>query len=227
MNTPAQTRQKLHEIHHMTRHLPDAIATILGIHANPTTTTSHIQPDPIGTILTQAHTTTATLDPLDQLATEWATTKSEQICEPVALYLAARTDWAATHWPGWDTAQHTINTVHRRLAHITGYAPERSNRHCPYCHEPLTRTPDTHGLPDIWSCATCDRAWHITDTHDTLADTQRALLAQTNVHVSRDQAATILGINRSTLRTWIRRGHLTETSDGISLADARNLAARH
>ena len=88
----------------------------------------------------------------------------------------------------------------------------------------IQRWPTDHGNPDLWTCPTCHHAWIITDTHDGLADSERALLAEQHVLMRPSQAARLLGIDRRRIHDWTTRGRLTVEDGMVYLDDTRALA---
>jgi hypothetical protein len=52
---------------------------------------------------------------------------------------------------------------------------------------------------------------------------RRNRILHSDEYVTRDEAAAILGVNRSTMRSWIRRGLLKETNGQIRLDEATRL----
>ena len=226
MDNPTPTRELLHQITQMERALPDAVNSILDLHAIPINSGggghgggNDGTPDPVGSIVHQAIQTRGILTPLDDLAVEWAVTRGEKPKGPASVYLASRLDWAEKQWPGYDVAEQTIRDVHARLAKITGWSAEVGDRHCPYCNRALTRQPDDDGLPDVWTCTRCDRAWLITAEHDGLLDTQRAMLAEQDAWVSKTEAAQILDITPHRIAVWVNRGKIKVKQGKINLKE--------
>ena len=206
-NPTPPTRELLHQITQMERALPDAVTSILDLHAIPINSGgghgggNDGTPDPVGSIVHQAIQTRGILTPLDELAVEWAVTKGEKPKGPASVYLASRLDWAEKQWPGYDVAE----------------------RHCPYCNRALTRQPDDDGLPDVWTCTRCDRAWLITAEHDGLLDTQRAMLAEQDAWVSKTEAAQILDITPHRIAVWANRGKIKVRGGKINLKECSAL----
>lgn len=228
-NPTPDIRELLHQITQMERALPDAVASILDLHSVPIDGAAHGgggsdgTPDPVGSIVHQAIQTRGILTPLDDLAIEWAVTKGEKPKGSSSVYLASRIDWAKKQWPGYDVAEQTIRDVHARLAKITGWSAEVGDRHCPYCNRALTRQPDDDGLPDVWTCTRCDRAWLITTEHDGLLDTQRAMLAEQDTWVSKTEAAQILNITPHRIAVWVNRGKIKVKQGKINLKECSAL----
>jgi hypothetical protein len=227
-NPTPDIRELLHQITQMERALPHAVASILDLHSVPIDGAAHGgggsdgTPDPVGSIVHQAIQTRGILTPLDDLAIEWAVTKGEKPKGSSSVYLASRIDWAKKQWPGYDVAEQTIRDVHARLAKITGWSAD-GDRHCPYCNRALTRQPDDDGLPDVWTCTSCDRAWLITTEHDGLLDTQRAMLAEQDTWVSKTQAAQILDITPHRIAVWVNRGKIDVRGGKINLKECSAL----
>lgn len=227
MRTAEKAREYLYNIHKMTVNLPDTVATILGLHAAPIRSrkTKGMQ-DTMADILSQADAASRILDPLDDLAAQWQPFTHEPRIDNPTLFLARHATWAQNNWPAWDDAYNIIKQTFDKLAHLTGYGKETSEHQCPTCRTYLTRTPSNEGYPDAWTCDQCSKAWIVTDGYNMLALSQQNLLIEQDAHVTRSQAATILNINQSTIRSWIKRGKLTETNGKISLNQANQLKER-
>ena len=240
----ATTRLQLENILKMQACIPDVIASIMGISGmsyDPVSAGGSLALDEPGikaVIRTQGIGAITT--PLTDLCHEWARVRghkltSQDLASP-ARWLHGQTAWASINYPGWQDAQQTISEVHGKLGNITGWGPDRSDRQCPHCltnkqlkqlganHVRIQRWPTSHGNPDLWTCPTCHHAWIITDIHDGLADSEREVLSTQHIPVTQSTAARILGINRKTIHSWIRRGHLTTHNNKIYIDEASTLA---
>ena len=238
------TTQQLAEIATRARLIPDVLSSIMGISGityAPVSTSATLSLDgPSERALSRAQGVQSILDPLVDLVHEWAGVRGETVTRPMtgqpATWLRGRAAWAEKHYPGWRDAQQTISEVHGKLGNICGWGPDRSDRQCPHCltnkqlkqlganHVRIQRWPTDHGNPDLWTCPTCHHAWIITDTHDGLADSEREVLSTQHILVTQSTAARILGINRKTIHSWIRRGHLTTHNNKVYLDEASTLA---
>ena len=226
------TTQQLAEITQRLQHIPDILSSIMGISGisyGPVSTSATLSLDgPSERALSRAEGVNGLLEPLVDLVHEWAGVRGETVTRPMtvqpATWLHGRCAWAEKYYPGWRDAQQVISSVHHKIACVTGYGPDRSERRCPHDHTHIERWPTSHGNPDLWTCPTCHHAWIITDTHDGLADSEREVLARQHELVTQATAARILGINRKTIHSWIRRGHLTTHNSKIYLDEASTLA---
>lgn len=238
------TTQQLAEIATRARLIPDVLSSIMGISGityGPVSTSATLSLDgPSERALSRAEGVNGILEPLVDLVHEWAGVRGETVTRPMteqpATWLHGQCAWAEKYYPGWRDAQQIISSVHHKIACMTGYGPDRSERMCPHCmldktlkklganHVHIQRWPTDHGNPDLWTCPTCHHAWIITDTHDGLADSEREILARQHELVTQSTAARILGIDRKTIHSWIRRGHLTTHNSKIYLDEASTLA---
>ena len=226
------TTLQLAEIATRARLIPDVLSSIMGISGityAPVSTSATLSLDgPSERALSRAQGVQSILDPLVDLVHEWAGVRGEPVTrsmtEQPATWLHGQCAWAQKHYPGWRDAQTIISRVHHKIACMTGYGPDRSDRRCPHDTTHIERWPTSHGNPDLWNCPTCHHAWIITDTHDGLADSEREILARQHELVTQSTAARILGINRKTIHSWIRRGHLTTHNNEIYIDEASTLA---
>ena len=109
-----------------------------------------------------------------------------------------------------------IADTHKQIARLTGHAPRPTNRTCPACGEAQLHIIDT-GL----HCDTCN----ITRHPDEIEALTNWRITHSTLHAPLTLVAKHLGINPSTIRTWISRGHLTRETDGtIHIPTARTLA---
>ena len=226
------TTQQLAEIATRARLIPDVLSTIMGISGityDPVSTSATPSLDgPSERALSRAQGAQSILDPLVDLVHEWAGVRGETVTRSMtgqpATWLRGRAAWAEKHYPGWRDAQTIISRVHHKIACMTGYGPDRSDRQCPHDTTHIERWPTSHGNPDLWTCPNCARAWIITPEHDGLADSEREILARQHELVTQSTAARILGINRKTIHSWIHRGHLTTHNNKVYLDEASTLA---
>ncbi len=238
------TTQQLAEIATRACLIPDVLSSIMGISGityGPVSTSATLSLDgPSERALSRAQGVQSILDPLVDLVHEWAGVRGETVTRPMtgqpATWLHGQCAWAEKYYPGWRDAQQTISEVHGKLGNICGWGPDRSDRQCPHCltnkqlkqlganHVRIQRWPTDHGNPDLWTCPTCHHAWIITDTHDGLADSERALLAEQHVLMRPSQAARLLGIDRRRIHDWTTRGRLTVEDGMVYLDDTRALA---
>ncbi|MFT0849049.1 hypothetical protein VR010_15030 [Actinomycetaceae bacterium L2_0104] len=226
------TSQQLAEITERARLIPDVLSTIMGISGityDPVSASASLSLDgPSERAVTRAEGVNGVLEPLVDLVHEWAGVRGETVTRSMtgqpATWLRGRAAWAEKNYPGWRDAQQIISTVHHKIACMTGYGPDRSDRKCPHCNTHIERHPTNSGLPDLWTCPTCHRAWIITPTHDGLADTQREILSQQHILVTQAQAAHITGCSRQAIHNWITRGHLTTHNGHVYLDHVTQLA---
>ena len=228
------TSQQLAEIATRARLIPDVLSSIMGISGiayGPVSTSATLSLDgPSERALSRAQGVQSILDPLIDLVHEWAGVRGETVTRSMtgqpATWLHGQCAWAEKHYPGWRDAQHIISTVHHKIACMTGYGPDRSERRCPHDATHIERWPTSHGNPDLWTCPNCSRAWIITPEHDGLADSERALLAEQHVLMRQSEAARILGVDRRLIHKWIERGHLEVEGGKIYLDHAHHLTMR-
>lgn len=226
------TTQQLAEITERMRHIPDVLTSIMGISGttyDPVSTSATLSFDgPSERAITRAEGIQGVLAPLVDLVHEWAGVRGETITRAMTdsptVWLQGRAAWAEKHYPGWTDAQQIISRVHHKIACMTGYGPDHSDRRCPYDNTRIERWPTSHGNPDLWTCPTCHRAWIITDTHDGLADTEREVLSTQHILVTQSQAAHITGTTRQRIHNWIARGHLTTHNNRVYLDHVTQLA---
>ena len=202
---------------------------ISGITYDPVSTSATPSLDgPSERAVTRAQGVQSILDPLVDLVHEWAGVRGETVTRPMtgqpATWLRGRAAWAEKHYPGWRDAQQIISSVHHKIACMTGYGPDRSDRRCPHDTTHIERWPTSHGNPDLWTCPTCHHAWIITDTHDGLADSEREVLSTQHILVTQAQAAHITGTTRQRIHNWIARGHLTTHNGRVYLDHVTQLA---
>lgn len=246
-DTRMDTRTLLENIAHQTQHLPDLTATIWGLSAiryTPTTGSGNTEASPTASAHQRVHGIETLLDPLRELVYEWAGIRGELEPDPTrpgtmrprdtriaeqhpAIWLYTRLTWAENNHPGYAYSQQIISEVAARIANLTGYGPDKSRRHCPHCDTAIQRHPTDTGLPDLWTCPQCQRAWIITPTHDGLADTQREILSQQHILVTQAQAAHITGTTRQRIHNWIARGHLATHHGHVYLDHVTALAITH
>ena len=226
------TTQQLAEIATRARLIPDVLSSIMGIHGisyDPVSTSATLSLDgPSERALSRAQGVQGILDPLVDLVHEWAGVRGETVTRSMtgqpATWLHGQCAWAQNHYPGWRDAQQIISSVHHKIACMTGYGPDRSERRCPHDHTHIERWPTSHGNPDLWTCPTCHHAWIITDTHDGLADSEREVLSTQHILVTQAQAAHITGTTRQRIHNWIARGHLTTHNGRVYLDHVTQLA---
>ena len=245
MNT-ATTRLQLENILKMQACVPDVLASIMGI--------SGMSYDPVsgsGTLameepgiraVSRSEGVESMIAPLVDVCFEWARVRghkltAQDLASP-ARWLYGQLGWASANFAGFKDGQQVISEVHGKLGNITGWGPDRSDRMCPHCmldktlkklganHVRIQRWPTDQGNPDLWSCPQCNRAWIITEHHDGLADSERALLAEQHVLMRQSEAARILGVDRRRIHKWIERGHLEVEGGKIYLDHAHHLTMR-
>ena len=66
----------------------------------------------------------------------------------------------------------------------------------------------------------------MTEHHDGLADSERALLAEQHVLMRPSQAARILGIDRRRIHDWTTRGRLTMNGGKVYIDETHTLATQ-
>ena len=242
----ATTRLQLENILKMQACVPDVLASIMGI--------SGMSYDPVsgsGTLameepgiraVSRTQGVESMTAPLVELCFEWARVRghkltTQDLASP-ARWLYGQLGWASANFAGFKDGQRVISEVHGKLGNITGWGPDRSDRMCPHCmldktlkklganHVRIVRWPSDDGNPDLWTCPNCSRAWIITEHHDGLADSERALLAEQHVLMRQSEAARILGIDRRRIHKWIERGHLEVEGGKIYLDHAHHLTMR-
>ncbi len=242
----ATTRLQLENILKMQACVPDVLASIMGI--------SGMSYDPVsgsGTLameepgiraVSRSEGVEAMTAPLVELCHEWARVRGHKLTaqdlSSPARWLYGQLGWAAANYAGFKDGQQVISEVHGKLGNVTGWGPDRSDRMCPHCmidpqlkklganHVRIVRWPTDQGNPDLWTCPNCSRAWIITENHDGLADSERALLAEQHVLVKQSEAARILGVDRRRIHKWIERGHLEVEGGKIYLDHAHHLTMR-
>ena len=242
----ATTRLQLENILKMQACVPDVLASIMGI--------SGMSYDPVsgsGTLameepgiraVSRTQGVESMTAPLVELCFEWARVRghkltTQDLASP-ARWLYGQLGWASANYAGFRDGQQVISEVHNKLGNITGWGPDRSDRMCPHCmldkelkklganHVHIQRWPSDDGNPDLWTCPNCSRAWIITEHHDGLADSERALLAEQHVLMRQSEAARILGVDRRLIHKWIERGHLEVEGGKIYLDHAHHLTMR-
>ena len=242
----ATTRLQLENILKMQACVPDVLASIMGI--------SGMSYDPVsgsGTLameepgiraVSRSEGVESMIAPLVDVCFEWARVRghkltAQDLASP-ARWLYGQLGWASANYAGFKDGQQVISEVHGKLGNVTGWGPDRSDRMCPHCmidqqlknlganHVRIVRWPTDQGNPDLWSCPQCNRAWIITEHHDGLADSERALLAEQHVLMRQSEAARILGVDRRRIHKWIERGHLEVEGGKIYLDHAHHLTMR-
>ena len=106
-----------------------------------------------------------------------------------------------------------VADIHKRVARLTGHAPRPTGRTCPACGDSQLLLVDNGDL----HCATCNQ----TRTPDEITTLTSWRASNADALVTQTQAATILGIPRKTIHTWIRRGHITMTDGKINISEAK------
>lgn len=219
------TSQQLAEITERACLIPDILSSIVGISGfsyGPVSTSATFSFDgPSERAFSRAEGVNGLLEPLVDLVYEWAGVRSETVTRSMivqpATWLLGRCAWAQKHYPGWRDAQQVVSSVHHKIACVTGYGPDRSDRRCPHDHTHIERWPTSHGNPDLWTCPTCHHAWIISDLHDGLVNSERAVLSQQHVLVTQATAARITGTTRQRIHNWVARGHLTSHNGRVYL----------
>ena len=242
----ATTRLQLENILKMQACVPDVLASIMGI--------SGMSYDPVsgsGTLameepgiraVSRSEGVEGITAPLVDICFEWARVRGHKLTDQdlasPARWLHGQLGWAAANYAGFKDGQQAISEVHGKLGNITGWGPDRSDRMCPHCmldpqlkklganHVHIQRWPSDDGNPDLWTCPNCSRAWIITENHDGLADSERALLAEQHVLMRQSEAARIIGVTRACVHNWIDRGYLTAKDGMIWLDEAHHLTMR-
>lgn len=179
-------------------------ANLAGTHGDP-------QHSPTVAAVERIERITHTRLHVELLAHEWGYRHGDG---PHTLYLLRRWDWARTHMPA-DHAER-ITHIHTTLTRLVREHPLPTGTTCPVCGQ-QTLAETVAG--NHW-CATCDRL-------STPAETQTLaqwVLATSDAHTTPATAARILGIAEQTVYSWIRRGKLARTSEGISLKAAHALS---
>ncbi|MCF2705827.1 hypothetical protein I6E29_00870 [Arcanobacterium haemolyticum] len=135
-------------------------------------------------------------------------------------------EWA-THQADWSAFLHDIENIHTKLATLAGYAPIPIGT-CPRptglgrCGGTITATQTRDGRTDYGTCERCD-TWYANEE-----DIQRATKAAARLESRQTTDMTILvtmsdlaqiwdgTVDKNTLKTWSKRGHLTPsgTIDG-------------
>ena len=242
----ATTQLQLENILKMQACVPDVLASIMGI--------SGMSYDPVsgsGTLameepgiraVSRSEGVESMIAPLVDVCFEWARVRghkltAQDLASP-ARWIHGQLGWASANYAGFRDGQQVISEVHNKLGNVTGWGPDRSDRMCPHCmldkelkklganHVRIMRWPTDDGNPDLWSCPQCSRAWIITEHHDGLADSERALLAEQHVLMRQSEAARILGVDRRRIHKWIERGHLEVEGGKIYLDHAHHLTMR-
>lgn len=242
----ATTRLQLENILKMQACVPDVLASIMGI--------SGVSYDPVsgsGTLameepgiraVSRSEGVEGITAPLVDICFEWARVRGHKLTDQdlasPARWLHGQLGWAAADYAGFKDGQQVISEVHGKLGNVCGWGPDRSDRMCPHCmidkelknlganHVRIVRWPTDQGNPDLWSCPQCNRAWIITEHHDGLADSERALLAEQHVLVKQSEAAHIIGVTRACINNWIARGHLTINDGKVWLDETHALLTR-
>lgn len=129
-----------------------------------------------------------------------------------SYYAAMRLSWARQNLNPIEY-EPAISTLHAHVARLTGHAPRPTNRTCPACGETQLTITD-QGL----HCTTCD----LTRTPDEIQALTTWRTTTSNALVTQTQAASILGIPRKTIHTWIRRGHITTENGLINITETKN-----
>lgn len=110
-------------------------------------------------------------------------------------YVHANLAWARKNLAPADY-EPTITDTHKAIARLTGHAPRPTNRTCPACGEAQLTIIDT-GL----HCDTCNE----TRDPDEIEALTTWRLQNANAHVTRKEAALILGEQENTIKQRIRR----------------------
>ena len=242
----ATTRLQLENILKMQACVPDVLASIMGISGmsyDPVSGSGSLAMEEPGIrAVSRTQGVESMTAPLVELCFEWARVRghkltTQDLASP-ARWLYGQLGWASANYAGFRDGQQVISEVHNKLGNITGWGPDRSDRMCPHCmldkelkklganHVHIQRWPSDDGNPDLWTCPNCSRAWIITEHHDGLADSERALLAEQHVLMRQSEAARILGVDRRLIHKWIERGHLEVEGGKIYLDHAHHLTMR-
>jgi hypothetical protein len=150
----------------------------------------------------------------------WADDGSPKPAGDKLHWLASRLAWAERHYPAIDEFEDELAYVLSVLEHAHGLDPIATDRTCPSCGGQLQHRVTAAGVQPEFDCSECKNQY----SSDGLAVMRRNRILHSDEYVTRDEAAAILGINRSTMRSWIRRGLLKEISGKIRLDDATRLA---
>ncbi len=242
----ATTQLQLENILKMQACVPDVLASIMGISGmsyDPVSGSGTLAMEELGIrAVSRTQGVESMTAPLVELCFEWARVRghkltTQDLASP-ARWLHGQLGWAAANFAGFKDGQQVISEVHGKLGNVTGWGPDRSDRMCPHCmidpqlkklganHVRIVRWPTDQGNPDLWTCPNCSRAWIITENHDGLADSERALLAEQHVLMRQSEAARILGVDRRLIHKWIERGHLEVEGGKIYLDHAHHLTMR-
>lgn len=226
------TRQLLETTIQLHTTLPDPHDTLLYVKANPLT--PHNGNSPTNGLPFRIHTLLDNWDDKPRTKTSitsWAAAWAWSWChwryddpdtQPTGdplLWLHANLDWAENHWPAMKEFTKELQAVHTTLQQAHGLNPINTGRTCPTCETQLQHQITDNGIADNYTCPNCQSEY----TPQGLAQLTQLRLANADAELDRDTTAHLLGINRSTLRSWIRRGNLTEHNGKINLAQTRQL----
>ena len=140
------------------------------------------------------------LDQIDQISVDLAALAKKMgwrsgLDGPARHYVHAHLPWARANLSPHEV-EPVITDIHKRIARLTGYAPRSTGRTCPGCGED-----QLHIVEEGLYCAACDLTRH--------PDEVQALtlwrLQNANTHVTRKEAALILGEPENTIKQRIRR----------------------
>ena len=226
------TRQLLETTIQLHTTLPDPHDTLLYVKANPLT--PHNGNSPTNGLPFRIHTLLDNWDDKPRTKTSitsWAASWAWSWChwryddpdtkptgDPL-LWLHANLDWAENHWPAMKEFTKELQAVHTTLQQAHGLNPINTGRTCPTCETQLQHQITDNGIADNYTCPNCQSEY----TPQGLAQLTQLRLATADTELDRDTTAHLLGINRSTLRSWIRRGNLTEHNGKINLTQTRQL----
>jgi hypothetical protein len=149
----------------------------------------------------------------------WSDDGSPKPSGDMLQWLASRLAWAERCYPAIDEFEDELTYVLRVLEHAHGLDPIPTDRTCPSCGGQLQHRVTSEGVSPEYDCAGCGNQY----SSDGLAVMRRNRILHSDEYVTRDEAAAILGVNRSTMRSWIRRGLLKETNGQIRLDEATRL----
>ena len=135
-----------------------------------------------------------------------------------AMYIYSRQAWAEKHYPTWGEMLNQLKCIHQAWEDFLNVEP-LSDYTCPACLEARLRHHRNGGL----ACRSCE--WY--GTAEDYRNMLTFRISTSEAYITREQARSLYPeLKTATLRKWIERGKLVETSEGIPIKELDTLMPR-
>lgn len=133
-------------------------------------------------------------------------------------YIYGRQEWASANYPDWNQKLTILQAIHARWEDLLNLEPI-SDYTCPACLEARLRHHRNGGL----ACRSCE--WY--GTAEDYRNMLTFRISTSEARITREQARSLYPeLKTVTLRKWIERGKLVETSEGIPIKELDTLMSR-